>query len=110
LHARSAVLLAAGAAGKQAVDAVYVNIPDLDGLAAEARDAAASGFGSKACIHPSQVAAVRSAYAPSGEDVAAATHLLEAAKEAGTGVFQYQGRMIDGPILRHAESVLRRAR
>jgi citrate lyase subunit beta/citryl-CoA lyase len=42
--------------------------------------------------------------------VAAATHLLEAAKEAGTGVFQYQGRMIDGPILRHAESVLRRAR
>ncbi|HKS00426.1 MAG TPA: aldolase/citrate lyase family protein, partial [Arthrobacter sp.] len=39
LHARSSVLLAAGAAGKQAVDAVYVNIPDLDGLEAEARDA-----------------------------------------------------------------------
>ncbi|WP_353711742.1 CoA ester lyase [Arthrobacter sp. K5] len=110
LHARSSVLLAAGAAGKQAIDAVYVNIPDLDGLAAEARDAAASGFGSKACIHPSQVAAVRAAYAPSNADVAAATQLLEAAKEAGTGVFQYQGRMIDGPILRHAESVLRRAR
>ena len=43
------VLLAA-ATGKEAVDAVYVNIPDLAGLAAEADDAVASGFGSKACI------------------------------------------------------------
>lgn len=65
LHARSTVLLAARAAGKEAVDSVYVNIPDLDGLATESRDAVASGFGSKACIHPNQVAVVREAYAPS---------------------------------------------
>ena len=64
LHARSSVLLAAGAFGKDAIDAVYVNIPDLDGLAAEARDAVASGFAAKACIHPDQVAVVRDAYAP----------------------------------------------
>jgi citrate lyase subunit beta/citryl-CoA lyase len=109
LHARSTVLLAARALGKEAVDSVYVNIPDLDGLAAEARDAVASGFGAKACIHPNQVAAVREAYAPSESDVAAATELLDAAAAAGTGVFQYQGKMIDGPILKHAESTLRRA-
>ena len=109
LHARSTVLLAARAFGKEAVDSVYVNIPDLDGLAAEARDAAASGFGSKACIHPNQVAAVREAYAPSEADVAAAVELLDAAQAAGTGVFQHQGKMIDGPILKHAESTLRRA-
>lgn len=109
LHARSAVLLAARAFGKEAIDSVYVNIPDLDGLAAEARDAAASGFGSKACIHPNQVAAVREAYAPSESDVAAAKELLDAAAAAGTGVFQFQGKMIDGPILKHAESTLRRA-
>jgi len=109
LHARSTVLLAARAAGKEAVDSVYVNIPDLDGLAAESRDAVASGFGSKACIHPNQVAVVREAYAPSESDVAAATELLDAAAAAGTGVFQYQGKMIDGPILKHAEATLRRA-
>ncbi|WP_445154817.1 HpcH/HpaI aldolase/citrate lyase family protein [Arthrobacter sp. Hor0625] len=109
LHARSMVLLAARAAGKEAVDSVYVNIPDLDGLAAESRDAVASGFGSKACIHPNQVAVVREAYAPSEADVAAATELLAAAAAAGTGVFQYQGKMIDGPILKHAEATLRRA-
>lgn len=109
LHARSTVLLAARAFGKEAVDSVYVNIPDLEGLAIESRDAVASGFGSKACIHPNQVAVVRAAYAPSESDVAAATELLDAAAAAGTGVFQYQGKMIDGPILKHAESTLRRA-
>ncbi len=109
LHARSTVLLAARAFGKEAIDSVYVNIPDLDGLAREAHDAVASGFGAKACIHPDQVAVVRGAYAPSESDVAAATELLAAAAAAGTGVFQFNGKMIDGPILKHAESVLRRS-
>ncbi len=109
LHARSTVLLAAGASGKEAIDAVYVNIPDLDGLAAEARDAVASGFGSKACIHPSQVAAVRTAYAPSDAELASAMELLDAAAAAGSGVFAFKGKMVDGPILKHAESTLRRA-
>lgn len=109
LQARSAVLLAARAFGKEAIDSVYVNIPDLEGLAAESRDAVASGFGSKACIHPNQVAVVRDAYAPADSDVAAALELLDAAAAAGSGVFQFNGRMIDGPILKHAESTLRRA-
>jgi len=109
LHARSTVLVAARAFGKQAVDAVYVNIPDTDGLAAEAADAVASGFSSKACIHPTQAAVVREAYAPSDADVAAAAELLDAAAEVGSGVFRHHGKMIDGPILKHAESILRRA-
>lgn len=109
LHARSTVLLAAGAFGKEAIDSVYVNIPDVDGLALEARDAVASGFASKACIHPSQVAVVRDAYAPSDAELAAAAELLDAAAAAGSGVFQFKGRMIDGPILKHAGSTLRRA-
>jgi citrate lyase subunit beta/citryl-CoA lyase len=109
LHARSAVLIAARAFGKEAVDAVYVNIPDLAGLAAEAADAVASGFSSKACIHPSQSNVVRGAYAPSEVDVTAARELLRAAAAAGSGVFQFNGKMIDGPILKHAEATLRRA-
>jgi citrate lyase subunit beta/citryl-CoA lyase len=109
LHARSSVLLAARAFGKEAVDAVYVNIPDLAGLATEAADAVASGFSSKACIHPSQAAVVRGAYAPSEAEVTEAAALLQAARAAGSGVFQYNGKMIDGPILKHAEAVIRRA-
>jgi citrate lyase subunit beta/citryl-CoA lyase len=109
LHARSSVLVAARAFGKEAIDSVYVNIPDLEGLAAESRDAVASGFGSKACIHPNQVAVVRDAYTPADSEVTAAAELLGAAADAGIGVFQYKGKMIDGPILKHAESTLRRA-
>src|SRR5664279_3342319 len=56
LHARSSVLLAAGAYSKAVIDAVHLDIADLEGLGAEARDAAALGFTATACIHPSRVA------------------------------------------------------
>ncbi|GAA1121972.1 CoA ester lyase [Arthrobacter flavus] len=108
LHARSHVLLSAAAAGKAAMDSVYIDIADLDGLAAEARDAVASGFGSKACIHPSQAPIISAAYRPSSEEIDYARSILaEAARSSG--VFQYRGRMIDGPILRHAEQTLARS-
>ncbi|MCB7135638.1 HpcH/HpaI aldolase/citrate lyase family protein [Cellulosimicrobium marinum] len=111
-HARASVLLAAGAAGKAAVDAVHVDIADLDGLRAEAEDAAASGFTASACIHPSHVPVLREAYAPTAEQVRDARALLDAAVSNPGGpdaVFTLDGRMVDAPVLRHAESVLRRA-
>lgn len=108
-HARSSVLLAAGAHGTAAIDSVYLDIPDLDGLAAEATDAAAVGFAATACIHPSQVPVIRAAYAPTEAEVADARALLAAAT-GERGVFTFNGRMVDGPVLRHAEQVLRRAR
>lgn len=106
-HARSSVLLAAGAHDKAAIDSVFLAIADMTGLAAEAEDAVASGFRATACIHPSQVAVIRDAYRPTPAEIAYAWAILEAATTEG-GVFQYQGRMIDGPLLRHAEAVLRR--
>jgi len=108
-HARSAVLLAAGAAGVDAIDTVHLDIADQDGLAAEAEDAAAVGFAATACIHPSQVETIRAAYRPDPAEVAAARALLEAAERAGGGVFRHDGRMVDGPVLAHARAVLRRS-
>ena len=107
-HARSAVLLAAGAGGKAAVDAVHLDLDDLDGLRAEALDAAAVGFVASMCVHPSQVPVIRAAYAPTPDDVAAARAVLAAAADA-PGVFALDGRMVDGPVLEHAHAVLRRA-
>jgi citrate lyase subunit beta/citryl-CoA lyase len=107
-HARSSILLAAGASGKAAIDTIHLDIADLDGLAAEAQDAVAVGFAATACIHPGQVGVIREAYRPTPEEVAFARALLDAA--AGQrGVFRFQGQMVDGPVLRHAEHVLRRA-
>lgn len=107
-HARSAVLLAAGAAGKPAIDAVHVDIADLAGLAAEAQDAVASGFAATACIHPGQVDTVRTAYRPAPEEVAEAQELLDAARDA-PGVFSFRGRMVDEPLIRHAQRLVHRA-
>lgn len=108
VHARARVLLAAGAHGKPAIDAVHLDIADLDGLAAEARDAAAQGFSATACIHPSQVETVRDAYRPSDAEVQQARTVVAAA-EGAAGVFVLDGRMIDEPIVRLARRVLQRA-
>lgn len=110
-YARARVLVAARAHGHAAIDAVHLDIADTDGLHAEAADAAASGFSATAAIHPGQVATIRNAYRPGNEEVAAAERLLAAAAgSAGRGVFSLDGRMVDAPVLLHAEAVVRRDR
>jgi len=106
--ARSRVLLAAGAAGIAAIDAVHLDIADEKGLRREARDAAASGFAATACIHPGQVETIRAAYRPDEATLAWARGVIEAA-QGERGVFRYRGRMIDEPVLRHARSVIARS-
>ncbi|WP_396644333.1 HpcH/HpaI aldolase/citrate lyase family protein [Microbacterium sp.] len=104
--ARAAVLLAAHAHGRAAIDAVHLDIADIDGLRAECEDAAASGFTATACIHPTQVAVIRAAYASTEEERAWARAVLEEA-EHQPGVFRFRGRMIDEPVLRQAREMLR---
>jgi citrate lyase subunit beta/citryl-CoA lyase len=103
--ARSHVLLNARAHDRCAIDAVHLDITDIDGLRDEARDAAASGFSASACIHPSQVDVVRAAYRPTDEELAWASGVIRAARTE-RGVFVYEGRMIDAPLLHHAERIL----
>ena len=104
-YARARVLVAAAAAGKHAYDAVHLDIADLAGLRDEAVDAAASGFIGTACIHPSQVETVREAYRPSPEAVAWAERVLAAATTSA-GVFAFEGRMVDEPVLRQARRIV----
>ncbi|MBF6253174.1 HpcH/HpaI aldolase/citrate lyase family protein [Nocardia farcinica] len=107
-HVRSTSLLAAKAYGKLALDSVYLDIADLDGLRAEAEDAVAVGFDVKVAIHPSQVPVIRAAYAPAPAEIDWARRVLAAVPD-NRGVFAFEGRMVDGPVLRHAEQILRRA-
>lgn len=107
-YARARVLIEAAAHGKAAIDAVHIDIDDLDGLADEARDAVASGFRATACIHPGQVATIRAAYAPDADTAAWARDVLVAA-EGERGVFRFRGQMIDEPLLRHARAVAARS-
>lgn len=103
-HARSSVLLAAHAFGRVAVDSVYINIRDLDGLSNEANDAAESGFTHKACIHPSQTEIVRQAFRPTASMIAWAEQVV-AASGAG-GVVSIDGQMIDAPLIKQAQRII----
>lgn len=104
-YARSRVLIESNAHGKAAIDAVFLDLDDTQGLEAEATDAAASGFRATACIHPKQVAVIRAAYRPDEAAVEWARAVLQAAAQE-RGVFRFRGRMIDEPVLRHARSII----
>jgi len=107
-HARVTVLLAAAAAGRPAVDAVYLDYADTDGLRAETVESLASGFRYKACIHPVQVDIVRRAFEPSQVDIDRAHRVLDAAQHGG--VLSVDGKMVDAPLIKQAEATLALAR
>jgi citrate lyase subunit beta/citryl-CoA lyase len=107
-HVRSQSLLAAKAHGRLALDSVYLDIKDLDGLRAEVDDAVAVGFDAKVAIHPSQLPVIRAGYAPSSDQVQWARHVLAAAADE-RGVFAFEGIMVDAPVLRRAERIVQLA-
>jgi citrate lyase subunit beta/citryl-CoA lyase len=107
-HVRSTALLAASAFGRIALDAVHLDIRDLDGLRAEADDGVALGFAGTVCIHPSQIPVVRAAYRPTEEKLDWARRVLKAA-QTERGVFAFEGQMVDSPVLKHAAVIIRRA-
>ncbi len=88
-----------------ALDSVYLDIKDLDGLRAETDDAVAVGFDAKVAIHPTQVAVIRAGYTPTDEQVQWARKVLEVARSE-RGVFQSDGSMVDMPVLRRAERIV----
>ncbi|MGB3354603.1 MAG: CoA ester lyase [Mycobacterium sp.] len=104
-HVRSQSLLAAKAYGRLALDSVYLDIRDLDGLRAETDDAVAVGFDAKVAIHPTQVAVIRAGYAPTEDQIAWARQVLDRAS-GERGVFQFDGQMVDMPVLRRAERIV----
>jgi citrate lyase beta subunit len=113
LYARSAVVTACAAHDLQAIDMVYIDFRDVDGLRLEAQQAAGLGFSGKQIIHPNQVAPVQEAFTPSLEAVAYAQRVIEAfitSQKEGKGAFALDGKMIDMPLLKNAQKVLDRAK
>ncbi|MFB6117600.1 HpcH/HpaI aldolase/citrate lyase family protein [Halosegnis sp.] len=108
LHAREHIVLAAAAAGVDAIDTLHTDIEDSEGLAEAARFGIELGFNGKICIHPAQVAVVNEAFTPDGERIEWARRVLDAAGEGG--VVRVDGEMVDAPLVTQAERVRERAR
>ncbi len=113
LYARERTVLAASAAGVDAIDTLVTDIEATERLREDADFAVDLGYDGKMAIHPAQVSVINDAYTPSTERIAWAERVLDAKSEADAddrGVFRVDGEMIDAPLVAQAERVLDRAR
>jgi citrate lyase subunit beta / citryl-CoA lyase len=111
-YARTMCAIAASAAGVDALDTVYTDIADLEGLRRECEDGVAMGFSGKISIHPSQIAVINEVFTPSKDALAEARELVAAFAEhaaRGAYAFRFKGQMVDAPHLMRAKKLIARA-
>ncbi|HLF48752.1 MAG TPA: CoA ester lyase [Methylomirabilota bacterium] len=112
-YARVMCAVAASAAGVDALDTVYTDIHDLEGLRRECREAVWMGFAGKTSIHPGQIEVINEVFTPSREEAEEAEALIAAFEEharQGAGAFAWKGQMMDMPHLTRARKIAERAR
>lgn len=104
---RSLLLFGAHAAGVPAIETVYPNFRDLDGLRAYATRGRRDGFSGMMAIHPAQVEVINAAFTPSDAEIAWARRVVELFdKNPGVGVLNLDGKMVDAPHLKQAKRLL----
>jgi len=109
--ARNLSLAAAAAARVEAIDTVYADFRDMDGLRTEALEARRDGFTSKMAIHPAQVAIINEVFTPAPEEIAKAQAVVQAfADHPDAGVVGIGGVMYDRPHLTRAQRLLGRTK
>ncbi|WP_084399849.1 HpcH/HpaI aldolase/citrate lyase family protein [Henriciella aquimarina] len=104
---RSLALFGAHAAGVQAIETVFPDIRNVDGLSAYASRARRDGFTAMMAIHPAQCEPINQAFTPTPEEIQAARAIVEAFEaQPNAGVLQVNGKMVDAPHLHQARNVL----
>ena len=104
---RALTLFGAHAAGVPAIETVYPDFRDLDGLATYAARGRRDGFTGMMGIHPAQVAVINAAFSPSDTEIAHARAVVDLfAANSGAGALQLDGKMVDAPHLKAAERLL----
>ncbi|XP_069614069.1 citramalyl-CoA lyase, mitochondrial [Ranitomeya imitator] len=109
LYARQKIVVVAKAFGLQAIDLVYIDYKDADGLQRQAKEGALMGFSGKQVIHPSQIPIVQEQFTPSADKIKWAYELISAFQEhqrLGKGAFTFHGSMIDMPLLKQAQNIV----
>lgn len=104
--AKSLTLLAAKAAGVQAIDTPHTDFKDEAGLLASCRQIRREGWNGKLAIHPAQVAVIHEGFKPSPDEVAHAEQVIEAFANPESGVASLNGVMLDLPHLKQAQRTM----
>jgi len=110
-YARVMCSVVASAAAVEAIDTVYTDIADLEGLRRECEDGVAMGFSGKISIHPSQIEVINAAFTPAAAVVEEARELVAAFEEhrrRGVYAFRFKGQMVDAPHLTRALKIIAR--
>jgi len=110
--ARAQVINGAKAAGIQALDTVFSDVADSDGLRSSVKEAKSLGFEGKGCIHPRQVKIVHEEFAPTDSEIKKAKKIVLAFEEAdrqGLGVVSLGSKMIDPPVVKRALHTINQA-
>src|SRR5499427_7146881 len=113
LYARTRLVNAAKAAGVQAIDSVYSDVADMDGLKRWGEASRALGFEGMGCIHPAQIPVIHAAFAPSPGEIEKAQKIVSAFEEAqqrGVAVVSLGSKMIDPPVVQRALKLVARAK
>ena len=113
LYARTRLVNAARAAGVQAMDSVFGDVADMDGLRLWAENSRALGFEGMGCIHPAQISVIHAAFAPSPTEIEKAQRIVgafEEAQQSGVGVVSLGSKMIDPPVVQRALKLVARAK
>jgi len=113
LYARQRLVNAARAAGVQAIDSVYGDVGNLEGLRTWALNSRAMGFGGMGCVHPMQIPSIHEAFAPTSTEIEKAKKIVAAyenAQEKGLGVVSLGSKMIDAPVVQRAIKLIAQAR
>lgn len=109
LLARQTIVVAARAAGIDALDTVYSNLNDMETFRKEVELIKALGFDGKSIINPRQIEIVNEVFAPKQKDIEKALTILAAIKEAekkGSGVIAVNGKMVDKPVVIRAQRTI----
>ncbi len=110
-YVRGALLVAARAAGLQAIDGPYLQVADLDGLRESAARAREFGYDGKWALHPAQVEPLNEIFAPTPAEIERARAIIDTLKrEPGRGAVMLEGEMIDEASRKRAQQMLARAR
>ena len=110
LYARQRIVMAAKAAGIDALDTVFADVNDEEGLIRETKLIKMLGYSGKAVINPRQIKPVHNVFMPTEDEIIWAQEVINAfyqAKKKGKGVVSLRGKMIDPPVVKRAERILK---
>lgn len=104
--ARGRIVNAAAAAGLPALDGVWLQYKDIEGLLNETRLVKSMGFSGKIAIHPDQIEPIHLVLSPTEAEIETALAMIAAYDKAGGGAFSFRGKMVDAPVLERARRII----